>query len=97
MVISGVLREGPLWVRKEWGRAGMGRFLHCPAALAFSLMHEPHLSCSAPLHTAQRAVSNAGGAGTSGESKRLALGEDWPHQLGVLLSVAWERVPFLKN
>lgn len=75
----------------------MGSFLHCPAALAFFLMHEPDLSCSAPPHTAQRAVSNLGGAGTSGESKGLALREGWSHQLGVLLSVAWERVPFLKN
>ena len=80
-----------------WEGVGTGSLLHCPAALAFSLMHEPLLSCSAPLHTAQRAMSNAGGAGTSGESKGLAFGEDWPHQLGVLLSVAWEMSPILKT
>lgn len=77
-----------------WEGAGMGRLLHCPAA--FSLMHEPHLSCSAPLHTAQRAVNNVGGAGTSGGSKGSAFGGDGPYQLGVLLSEAWEMSPIFK-
>ena len=55
------------------GREGLGRGRH---QQAFFLMYEPHLSCSAPLHTAQRPVSNAGGVGTSGESTESAFQED---------------------
>lgn len=80
MVILGVLREGPLWVGKGWGGADISRLPHCSEVLAFFLMYEPHLSCSAPLHTAQRPVSNAGGVGTSGESTKSAFQEDGSQQ-----------------
>lgn len=71
-------------ISKGWGWAGIGRLLHRSAVLAFSLTHESHLSCSAPLHRAQRAVSYAGVSVASGESKGSDCGKDWPHQLGVL-------------
>lgn len=74
MVISGV-EKVPCGLGKGWRWAGTRRLLHCSAVLASSLMHEPHLSCSVPLHTVQRAVSNAGGAGTSGESKDQLMGK----------------------
>lgn len=35
MVISGVLREGPLWVGKGWGGADISRLPHCSEVLAF--------------------------------------------------------------
>lgn len=66
MVISGMLRAGPLWDEKGVGWAGIG-FSIASAGLAFPLMHGPHLSCSALLHMAQGAVNNAGGAGPWGE------------------------------
>lgn len=66
-----MLRAGPLWDGKGVGWAGIG-FSIASAGLAFPLMHGPHLSCSALLHMAQGAVSNAGGAGPWGERDRLS-------------------------
>lgn len=81
-MISGV-RQRPLM---GWKRGGAGLAPAAPALLS-SPCFLPNARTSFELfcstaHT-QRAVTNAAGAGTSGERKEPALGEDGPHQLEV--------------